>query len=129
MFDKVNIEYVLTITLFSVLWNSIKSTYENQGPQPGFRKEVSFFYIVFFIVFPFFFVNIFVAFIIITFQEEGDKAMSNCSLEKNEVIFDKFAVYFCTILFRIAQFKIMFNVCACRILKVHNLNCITFIYI
>ena len=69
----------------SVLWNSIQSTYEDEGPQPGYRMEVCIFYIVFFIVFPFFFVNIFVAFIIITFQEEGDRSMSNCSLEKNEV--------------------------------------------
>ena len=73
------------ILYLSVLWNSVGSTHENEGPQPGYRIEVSLFYIVFFIVFPFFFINIFVAFIIITFQEEGDKAMSNCSLDKNEV--------------------------------------------
>ncbi len=37
---------------------------------------------------PLFVVNIFVALIIITFQEQGDKAMSECSLEKNEVVRD-----------------------------------------
>ena len=47
---------------------------------------------MFFIVFPFFFVNIFVALIIITFQEEGDKAMSNSSLEKNERACIDFAI-------------------------------------
>ena len=47
--------------------------------------ETSIFYVVYFVVFPFFFVNIFVALIIITFQEQGDKAMAECSLEKNEV--------------------------------------------
>uniref|UniRef100_H2Y8S9 Ion transport domain-containing protein n=1 Tax=Ciona savignyi TaxID=51511 RepID=H2Y8S9_CIOSA len=47
-----------------VLWHSIGSTYEDRGPERGFRMEVSIFYIVFFVVFPFFFVNIFVAFII-----------------------------------------------------------------
>ena len=47
--------------------------------------ELSIFYVVYFVVFPFFFVNIFVALIIITFQEQGDKVMSECSLEKNEV--------------------------------------------
>ena len=47
---------------------------------------------VFFIVFPFFFLNIFVAMIIITFQEEGDKAMSNSSLEKNERACIDFAI-------------------------------------
>ncbi len=61
------------------------ATYEDQGPNPGFRMETSIFYVVYFVVFPFFFVNIFVALIIITFQEQGDKAMSECSLEKNEV--------------------------------------------
>nr|CAB3227400.1 voltage-dependent N-type calcium channel subunit alpha-1B-like [Phallusia mammillata] len=75
-----------------VLWHSIESTYEDRGPEPGYRMEVSIFYIVFFIVFPFFFVNIFVAFIIITFQDEGDRAMSNCSLEKNERACVDFAI-------------------------------------
>ncbi|XP_076823627.1 voltage-dependent calcium channel type A subunit alpha-1-like isoform X3 [Clavelina lepadiformis] len=75
-----------------VLWHSIQTTEEDKGPSPGYRMEMSIFYIVFFIVFPFFFVNIFVAFIIITFQEEGDKAMSNCSLEKNERACLEFAI-------------------------------------
>lgn len=47
--------------------------------------EMSAFYVVYFVVFPFFFVNIFVALIIITFQEQGDKMIHECSLEKNEV--------------------------------------------
>lgn len=46
---------------------------------------MSIFYVIYFVVFPFFFVNIFVALIIITFQEQGDKMMEECSLEKNEV--------------------------------------------
>uniref|UniRef100_A0A4W5LX73 Ion transport domain-containing protein n=1 Tax=Hucho hucho TaxID=62062 RepID=A0A4W5LX73_9TELE len=46
--------------------------------------EMSIFYVVYFVVFPFFFVNIFVALIIITFQEQGDKMMEDYSLEKNE---------------------------------------------
>lgn len=70
---------------FSVLKHSVDATYEDQGPSPGFRMETSIFYVVYFVVFPFFFVNIFVALIIITFQEQGDKAMSECTLEKNEV--------------------------------------------
>ena len=68
------------------------ATDKDQGPSPLFRTEMSIFYIVFFIVFPFFFVNIFVALIIITFQEEGDKAMSNSSLEKNERACIDFAI-------------------------------------
>ena len=61
------------------------ATYEEQGPSPGYRMELSIFYVVYFVVFPFFFVNIFVALIIITFQEQGDKMMEEYSLEKNEV--------------------------------------------
>ncbi|KAM8934722.1 voltage-dependent N-type calcium channel subunit alpha-1B isoform 2-T2 [Pelodytes ibericus] len=68
----------------NVLKHSVDATYEDQGPTPGFRMEMSIFYVVYFVVFPFFFVNIFVALIIITFQEQGDKVMSECSLEKNE---------------------------------------------
>lgn len=55
------------------------------GPSRGNRMEMSVFYVVYFVVFPFFFVNIFVALIIITFQEQGDKMIQECSLEKNEV--------------------------------------------
>lgn len=69
----------------SVLKHSVDSTYEDQGPSPGYRMEMSIFYVVYFVVFPFFFVNIFVALIIITFQEQGDKMMEDYSLEKNEV--------------------------------------------
>ncbi|CAI9620489.1 unnamed protein product, partial [Staurois parvus] len=68
----------------NVLKHSVDATSEDQGPTPGFRMEMSIFYVVYFVVFPFFFVNIFVALIIITFQEQGDKVMSECSLEKNE---------------------------------------------
>uniref|UniRef100_A0AAQ4P9M3 Voltage-dependent N-type calcium channel subunit alpha n=1 Tax=Gasterosteus aculeatus aculeatus TaxID=481459 RepID=A0AAQ4P9M3_GASAC len=75
-----------------VLKHSVDATYEDKGPSPGFRMETSIFYVVYFVVFPFFFVNIFVALIIITFQEQGDKAMSECSLEKNERACIDFAI-------------------------------------
>uniref|UniRef100_A0A673IB57 Voltage-dependent N-type calcium channel subunit alpha-1B n=1 Tax=Sinocyclocheilus rhinocerous TaxID=307959 RepID=A0A673IB57_9TELE len=76
----------------TVLKHSVDATFEDQGPSPGYRMETSIFYVVYFIVFPFFFVNIFVALIIITFQEQGDKAMSDCSLEKNERACIDFAI-------------------------------------
>ncbi|XP_076140918.1 voltage-dependent N-type calcium channel subunit alpha-1B [Alosa pseudoharengus] len=75
-----------------VLKHSVDATDEDEGPSPGFRMEMSIFYVVYFVVFPFFFVNIFVALIIITFQEQGDKAMSDCSLEKNERACIDFAI-------------------------------------
>ncbi|XP_014824515.1 PREDICTED: voltage-dependent N-type calcium channel subunit alpha-1B-like, partial [Poecilia mexicana] len=75
-----------------VLKHSVDATFEDQGPSPGYRIEMSIFYVVYFVVFPFFFVNIFVALIIITFQEQGDKALSECSLEKNERACIDFAI-------------------------------------
>jgi hypothetical protein len=61
------------------------ATYEDQGPLPLFRIEMSIFYIVFFVVFPFFFVNIFVALIIITFQEQGEAELQDGEIDKNQV--------------------------------------------
>ncbi|CAK5122112.1 unnamed protein product [Meloidogyne enterolobii] len=66
--------------------NSMDTTFEDQGPQPYYRVEVALFYVMFFIVFPFFFVNIFVALIIITFQEQGEAELSEGDLDKNQAI-------------------------------------------
>ena len=60
-------------------------TYEDQAPIPLYRIEMSIFYIVYFIVFPFFFVNIFVALIIITFQEQGEAELQEAEIDKNQV--------------------------------------------
>ena len=60
------------------------STLEDQGPKPGYRMEMALFYIVYFIVFPFFFVNIFGALIIITFQEQGENELVDHELDKNQ---------------------------------------------
>ena len=76
---EISIFYIGTISHFTTL------TFARNSCSPNRKK-------VFFIVFPFFFVNIFVALIIITFQEEGDKAMSNSSLEKNERACIDFAI-------------------------------------
>uniref|UniRef100_A0A8B9RF35 Calcium channel, voltage-dependent, R type, alpha 1E subunit a n=1 Tax=Astyanax mexicanus TaxID=7994 RepID=A0A8B9RF35_ASTMX len=75
-----------------VLQHSVDVTDEDQGPSRGNRMEMSIFYVIYFVVFPFFFVNIFVALIIITFQEQGDKMMEECSLEKNERACIDFAI-------------------------------------
>ena len=69
-----------------VLQNSIEATFEDRGPQPGYRMEMAIFYIVYFIVFPFFFINIFVALIIITFQEQGENELEDQELDKNQVL-------------------------------------------
>ncbi|KAJ8357764.1 hypothetical protein SKAU_G00205580 [Synaphobranchus kaupii] len=75
-----------------VLQHSVDVTEEDRGPSRGNRMEMSIFYVVYFVVFPFFFVNIFVALIIITFQAQGDKMMEECSLEKNERACIDFAI-------------------------------------
>lgn len=76
---------LISCVLPRVLQHSVDVTEEDRGPSHGNRMEMSIFYVIYFVVFPFFFVNIFVALIIITFQEQGDKMMEECSLEKNEV--------------------------------------------
>lgn len=71
--------------LCRVLRHSIDATKEDMGPQPGYKMEMAIFYIVYFIVFPFFFINIFVALIIITFQEQGENELIDQELDKNQV--------------------------------------------
>ncbi|UYV82155.1 cac [Cordylochernes scorpioides] len=86
-------ESKLTAEDCKVLQNSMDSTFENYGPLPHFRIEMSIFYVVFFIVFPFFFVNIFVALIIITFQEQGEKELEEGDLDKNQKSCIDFAIH------------------------------------
>ena len=69
----------------------MSATFEDQSPIPLFRVEMSIFYIVYFIVFPFFFVNIFVALIIITFQEQGEAELEEAEIDKNQVRKVRFA--------------------------------------
>jgi len=71
--------------MISVLQHSIDATGINRGPRPGHRLEIAVFYVVYFIVFPFFFVNIFVALIIITFQDQGQKELEEAEINKNQV--------------------------------------------
>ena len=71
---------------FRILQNSMAVTYENVGPIPLYRIEMAIFYIVFFVVFPFFFVNIFVALVIVTFNELGEAELTD-DIDKNQVKF------------------------------------------
>ena len=74
-----------TYFYFSVLQDSMSSTYEDEGPLPWFRTEMAIYYIVYFVVFPFFFVNIFVALVIVTFNELGEAELTD-NIDKNQVI-------------------------------------------
>ena len=64
----------------------MSSTYEDEGPIPWFRTDMAIFYIVYFVVFPFFFVNIFVALVIVTFNELGEAELTD-DIDKNQVNF------------------------------------------
>ncbi|XP_063422202.1 voltage-dependent calcium channel type A subunit alpha-1-like isoform X3 [Mytilus trossulus] len=95
-----NIVYAM-LTLFTVttgegwpqiLKNSMEATKEDHGPKQAYRMEMAIYYVVFFIVFPFFFVNIFVALIIITFQEQGESDLGDQDLDKNQKQCIDFAV-------------------------------------
>lgn len=84
-FTLINNGSNILMFLFRVLQNSMAATYEDMGPIQNFRIEMSIFYIVYFVVFPFFFVNIFVALIIITFQEQGEAELQDGEIDKNQV--------------------------------------------
>ncbi|XP_043070635.1 voltage-dependent calcium channel type D subunit alpha-1 isoform X2 [Drosophila grimshawi] len=81
------------LTLFTVstfegwpalLYVSIDSNQENGGPIHNFRPIVAAYYIIYIIIIAFFMVNIFVGFVIVTFQNEGEQEYKNCDLDKNQ---------------------------------------------
>lgn len=75
--------FVVVFLGFRLLYESIDSHAEDQGPIYNSRKWVAIYYIVYIIVIAFFMVNIFVGFVIVTFQHEGEQEYKNCELDKN----------------------------------------------
>ncbi|XP_047540569.1 muscle calcium channel subunit alpha-1-like isoform X1 [Vanessa atalanta] len=93
--NKFNFDNVLNgmLTLFTVstfegwpglLSTSMDSNKEDHGPIENSRPLVAFFYISYIIVIAFFMVNIFVGFVIVTFQKEGEQEFKDCELDKNQ---------------------------------------------
>ncbi|ESO06434.1 hypothetical protein HELRODRAFT_160604 [Helobdella robusta] len=81
------------LTLFTVatfegwpnlLIKGIDSVSEDHGPIQMARPFVAVFFITYIIVIAFFMVNIFVGFVIVTFQKEGEQEYKNCELDKNQ---------------------------------------------
>ncbi|CAF1934089.1 unnamed protein product [Rotaria magnacalcarata] len=68
----------------SLLHTAIDSKGEGEGPVYNYRPFVAPFFIIFIIVIAFFMVNIFVGFVIVTFQNEGEQEYRNCELDKNQ---------------------------------------------
>ncbi|XP_068190490.1 voltage-dependent L-type calcium channel subunit alpha-1D isoform X4 [Antennarius striatus] len=67
-----------------LLYKAIDSNKENMGPIYNYRVEISIFFIIYIIIIAFFMMNIFVGFVIVTFQEQGEKEYKNCELDKNQ---------------------------------------------
>ncbi|XP_061622089.1 voltage-dependent L-type calcium channel subunit alpha-1D isoform X3 [Phyllopteryx taeniolatus] len=68
----------------TLLYEAIDSNRENMGPIYNYRIEISIFFIIYIIIIAFFMMNIFVGFVIVTFQEQGEKEYKNCELDKNQ---------------------------------------------
>ena len=73
------------ILYFRVMQITIDSTKVDKGPLLDNRVHMSLYYVCFVVVFSFFFLNIFVALIIVTFQERGERELTGCELTKNQV--------------------------------------------
>lgn len=89
------------LTLFTVstfegwpalLYVAIDSTGEDVGGLINNRQVVAIFFIIYIIVVAFFMVNIFVGFVIVTFQNEGEQEYKNCELDKNQRACIEFAL-------------------------------------
>uniref|UniRef100_A0A8D3D245 Voltage-dependent L-type calcium channel subunit alpha n=1 Tax=Scophthalmus maximus TaxID=52904 RepID=A0A8D3D245_SCOMX len=67
-----------------LLYRAIDSHAEDVGPVYNYRVVISIFFIIYIIIIAFFMMNIFVGFVIVTFQEQGEQEYKNCELDKNQ---------------------------------------------
>uniref|UniRef100_A0A8D1P6Q9 Voltage-dependent L-type calcium channel subunit alpha n=1 Tax=Sus scrofa TaxID=9823 RepID=A0A8D1P6Q9_PIG len=67
-----------------LLYKAIDSYEEDKGPVYNHRVEMAIFFIIYIILIAFFMMNIFVGFVIVTFQEQGETEYKNCELNKNQ---------------------------------------------
>lgn len=67
-----------------ILENAIDSTKVDQGPVEDNRPWVAVYFVIYIIIIAFFMVNIFVGFVIVTFQSEGEEEYKDCELDKNQ---------------------------------------------
>ncbi|XP_027131553.1 dihydropyridine-sensitive L-type skeletal muscle calcium channel subunit alpha-1 isoform X1 [Larimichthys crocea] len=79
---------LFTISTFEgwpkILYKAIDSNLEDKGPVYNHRVAISIFFIIYLILIAFFMMNIFVGFVIVTFQEQGEQEYKNCELDKNQ---------------------------------------------
>ncbi|XP_052671222.1 voltage-dependent L-type calcium channel subunit alpha-1S isoform X3 [Harpia harpyja] len=67
-----------------LLYMAIDTNAEDTGPVYNYRVEIAMFFIIYIILIAFFMMNIFVGFVIVTFQEQGESEYKNCELDKNQ---------------------------------------------
>ncbi|XP_036765377.2 voltage-dependent L-type calcium channel subunit alpha-1S isoform X1 [Manis pentadactyla] len=67
-----------------LLYKAIDAYEEDTGPVYNHRVEMAIFFITYLILIAFFMMNIFVGFVIVTFQEQGETEYKNCELDKNQ---------------------------------------------
>ncbi|XP_025029510.1 voltage-dependent L-type calcium channel subunit alpha-1S [Python bivittatus] len=67
-----------------LLYKAIDTHTEDMGPIYNYRMGIAIFFIIYLILIAFFMMNIFVGFIIVTFQEQGETEYKNCELNKNQ---------------------------------------------
>ncbi|XP_062419871.1 dihydropyridine-sensitive L-type skeletal muscle calcium channel subunit alpha-1-like isoform X3 [Pungitius pungitius] len=79
---------LFTISTFEgwpkILYKAIDSNLEDSGPMYNNRVAISIFFIIYLILIAFFMMNIFVGFVIVTFQEQGEQEYKDCELDKNQ---------------------------------------------
>uniref|UniRef100_A0A665W315 Voltage-dependent L-type calcium channel subunit alpha n=1 Tax=Echeneis naucrates TaxID=173247 RepID=A0A665W315_ECHNA len=79
---------LFTISTFEgwprILYKAIDSNLEDKGPVYNNRVAIAIFFIIYLILIAFFMMNIFVGFVIVTFQEQGEQEYKNCELDKNQ---------------------------------------------
>lgn len=67
-----------------ILENAMDSTEPDLGPTQDNRPYVAIYFVFYIIIIAFFMVNIFVGFVIVTFQNEGEEEFKGCELDKNQ---------------------------------------------
>ncbi|XP_073723927.1 calcium channel, voltage-dependent, L type, alpha 1S subunit, b [Misgurnus anguillicaudatus] len=79
---------LFTISTFEgwpeLLYTAIDSDSVNSGPVFNNRVGISIFFVIYIIIIAFFMMNIFVGFVIVTFQEQGEEEYKDCELDKNQ---------------------------------------------
>ena len=60
-------------------------TEQGGGSIPGNAMQMSIYFVVYIIVIPFFFLKLFIALIIVTFQEEGEEELEKFNIDENQV--------------------------------------------